>query len=91
MFYIVSVDGICIIKEIIPTSSDKKYHQNIFEVKSNKCLAFSIGADDQTFYFMDDNKVINMLQRVNGSNQLAEVKILKIKDKERSLLEVDSF
>lgn len=35
IFYIVYVDGICLIKEIIPRKSEFKDHLTIFEIKAD--------------------------------------------------------
>jgi len=91
MYYIQAVDGQCIIKEIMPSNSDKKYHQQIYEIKSGSCLAFSISDDGQLFYFMDDNKMITMLQRIADSRQLVEYKELKFKDQESADVQVEEF
>ena len=54
IYYVLSCNGSCCIKEIIPTNDFD--HFSVFESKSDICLGFKIIADK--FYFLDENKTI---------------------------------
>ena len=76
-------DGQCIIKEINPKQDT--IHIPIYEIKSDRCLGFSVGHNVETqdcFYFMDDNKVVNKLERLKERRNLEEIADFNIKDKE---------
>lgn len=88
IYYILYVDGICLIKEIIPRQSDWKDHLTIIEIKSDQCLGFSISDDSQKFYFMDDYKQICVSKRIPDTKSLIESKELKIKEKDRTHFKV---
>jgi hypothetical protein len=90
IFFINQFDGNCFIKEIRPQNDEKQNHLNIYEIKSEYCLGFGVSDDSKTFYFMDDFKVINQLQRMKGSRNLTEVGELMIKDKDRPHLSKQS-
>ena len=83
MYYITMYDGQCIIKEINPKQDT--IHIPIYEIKSEGCLGFSIGHNvesQESFYFMDDHKVVNKLERMKERRNLEEVCDFSIKDKE---------
>jgi len=85
IFYVTSYDGSCSIKEINPKNDSENNHRNIFEIKSEKCFGFGIAykGNDQFFYFMDDQKIINKLERHPETRMLNETGELFIKDKDR--------
>jgi len=78
IYYITSLDGQCMINEIIP--HDDQAHITIFELKSDHCYGFTASEDGSTFYFVDDKNVTNKLERMKGSKSLVETKELIFKD-----------
>ena len=60
IYYVVSQEGQCIIKEINP-QNDTNDHFTVLEIKSEKCLAFSYKSP--YFYFVDNQKVIHKFSR----------------------------
>lgn len=60
IYYVQTYDGQCIIREINPTSDD--IHLQIYEVKCSRCSGFAAVGD--SFYFMDEYKILNKLQRM---------------------------
>jgi len=83
MYYITVREGQCKIKEIQPSNDDKSNHATIFEIKSSTCYGFNVSQDGKTFYFMDDMRVLNKLERMKDSNMLQETKELTFKDSDR--------
>ena len=83
IYYVTMYDGQCTIWEINPKADAS--HIPIYEIKSEECLGFSMGHNVDTlesFYFMDDNKVVNKLERMKERRNLEEVCDFNIKDKE---------
>ena len=60
------------INEINPKSD--KIHENIFEIKSDYCLGFSF--NNNKFYFMDDFKTVNKLERILDQENFKRLKYL---------------
>jgi hypothetical protein len=68
IYFIVSFDGQCVIKEINP--ADDVIHTAIYELQSEKCLAFSYSMG--YFYVMDNQKKVNQLTREQESITLID-------------------
>lgn len=88
IFYVKYVDGICQIREIIPRRSEFKDHLNIFEIKADQCLGFSISDDGKIFYFMDELKTIYVLKRIPDTKMLQDHSEMSLKDKDRTHLKL---
>lgn len=56
----------------------------IYEIKSEHCLGFSISENEplNTFYFMDEHKIVNKLKRMKEKRTLIETDEFVLKDKE---------
>jgi uncharacterized protein YrrD len=78
IYYLTKYEGQVMINEINPKSD--KIHENIFEIKSDFCLGFSF--NNNKFYFMDDFKTVNKLERILDQRKLQEVKVLNLKRKD---------
>jgi len=83
IYYVNKFDGQLIFREINPMYDEKKDHITIYEIKTDDILGLGISEDSQTFYFMDNFKIINKLQRMKDSKTLIEVDELLFKDKDR--------
>lgn len=77
----VHFDGQFTIKQINPRNDSE--HFTVYEIKTEFCLGFTVSPDNKYFYFIDDHKIINKLERQKESMDLVEVLELKIKDKDR--------
>lgn len=82
IYYVQEFDGQLIFKEIHPDHDEEKNHIVIYEIKSEKILGFQIDQDGDTFYFIDQFKVVNKLQRIRDSKLLTETAQFMIKDKD---------
>lgn len=93
IYYITRYDGQCIINEINPKQDT--FHIQIYELKSEECLGFNVGHRVETkdsFFFMDNHKVINKLERMKERRILEEVSEYSMKDKEfTNFTEMGSF
>ena len=76
IYYLVSDDGNCTIKEI-KTRNDSE-HETIFHIKSNICYAFT--TFDNFFYFIDHKKNILKLSFQKDVNTLVKESNLYFKD-----------
>jgi len=66
VYYLTRDEGLITVYEINPKNDATP--ENIFEIKSNFCLGFSYHKG--YFYFMDDNKEITRLERINDQRKL---------------------
>ena len=78
IYYVKTYAGMCRIYEIMPTSDEE--HLMVFELKSSYCYGFTKNASN--FLFLDDNKIVNVLQKQNESPMLLELSERKMKDKD---------
>ena len=62
IYYVVSYDGQCTVKEIDPNNDS--VHTNVFAIKSKKCFGF-VHEDSKRgfFYFIDEFRSVNKLKR----------------------------
>ena len=56
IYYVISNDGYCSIKEISPKNDCTHHHKTVCQIKSQSCYSFSRNFD--SFYFIDDKKNI---------------------------------
>jgi hypothetical protein len=66
--------------EINPIMDHASNHLKIFEIKSDFCQGFALY--NQTFLFMDNNKMVTKLQRMKESRMLYETGELNLKEKD---------
>lgn len=80
IYYVVSYDGLCSIREIRIKGNDN-VHVNVFEIKSRTCKGFT--NKGSIFYFIDEYNTIIKLQRNKSSGQFEEITTLNIKVMDR--------
>ena len=69
IYYIKKRNGKCFIMEGNPRDPRIGNHETIFNLKANRCLAFSVQNQD-TFFFMDDQYTVYMLTRNDNDRTL---------------------
>jgi hypothetical protein len=61
MYYVVSYDGMCQVKEINPKNDEPIDHLIVYEIKSEKCNGF--GCSGKDFYFLDSLNQVTKLKQ----------------------------
>jgi hypothetical protein len=84
IYYISIAEGNCFFTEVIPSMDESSDHNVIYEIKTDEIFAFSCEKDGQIFFYLDQFKVINKLERIKDSRSLTEIDEFFIKDKDRS-------
>lgn len=83
IFYVVKKNSLCHIMEGNPRDPNLDNHSSIFKIKAEKCLALTMNESEQTFFFMDENKLIQMLKSNENSRHLQRVRELAIVELQR--------
>lgn len=79
IYYVTRLNGMCHIMEGNPREPKMTSHSSIFQIKANKCLAFTVEGDN-TFFFMDENFVVLKLTRSLSNRTLNIEKELTMKE-----------
>ena len=79
MYYITKKNGMCYIMEGNPRGPYLNMHKEIWSIKSDRCLAFSV-QDGDLFYFMDESFVVYKLARNENDRQLNIIQELTFKE-----------
>ena len=79
MYYVTQKNGQCYIIEGNPRDQYIDNHQVIYQLKAEKCLAFSVEGCD-VFYFMDETFVVHKLSRNKNNRMLTSEKELTMKE-----------
>ena len=82
IYYITKKNGKCYIMEGNPRDQYIDKHEAIYQIKAQKCLAFSVEGQD-TFYFMDECHVVYKLTRNANNRMLNYEKELTMKEIQR--------
>ena len=82
IYYITKKNGKCYIMEGNPRDQYIDKHEAIYQIKAQKCLAFSVEGQD-TFYFMDECHVVYKLTRNANNRMLNFEKELTMKEIQR--------
>lgn len=81
LFYVVKKNKELLIMEGNPRDPFLQNHYPVFNIKVKKCLAFTMF--DNTFYFMDENKIVYMLRRTGQNRKLDLIKELAMEVMQR--------
>lgn len=79
MYYITKKNGMCYIMEGNPRGPYLNMHKEIWAIKSDRCLAFSVSYGD-LFYFMDESFIVYKLARNENDRQLNVIQELTFKE-----------
>ena len=82
IYYITKKNGKCFIMEGNPRDQYIEHHEAIFQLKAERCLAFSVVGTD-TFYFMDESHVVHKMTRNLNNRSLNHEKELTMKEIQR--------
>lgn len=79
MYYITKKNGMCYIMEGNPRGPYLNMHKEIWSIKSDRCLAFSV-TDGDLFFFMDETFIVYKLARNENDRHLNIIQELTFKE-----------